>query len=216
MRSKTEPSQTAVSPCRIRKHQVGDGVKPEQINTGTGSVVGLNKCPERLDQVPFPVRRQDVLQCCPCCRLRRSHRCRGRQDLTLDTKVQHKLPRALTLAPRLTTPENLLLALTAILVPADVMILAVAEAPERALAATLATPARNAARSGGWAAALTDSADFPDSEVRAETPPTVFRTAVARASSSTTVPGMAARDAIDIARARTWPHDQPLTRGLLA
>jgi hypothetical protein len=98
-----------------------------------------------------------------------------------------------------TTPENLLLALTAILVPADVMILAVAEAPERALVATLATPARNAARSGGWAAALTDSADFPDSEVRAETPPTVFRTAVARASSSTTVPGMAARDAIDIA-----------------
>ena len=106
---------------------------------------------------------------------------------------------------RLTTPENLLLALTAILVPADVMILAVAEAPERALAATLATPARNAARSGGWAAALTDSADFPDSEVRAETPPTVFRTAVARASSSTTVPGMAARDAIDIA-AREHGH----------
>ena len=94
MRSKTEPSQTAVSPCRIRKHQVGDGVKPERVDTRTGSVVGLNKCPERLDQVPFPVRRQDVLQCCPCCRLRRSHRCVvGRIDTKVSTNCRERAGR---------------------------------------------------------------------------------------------------------------------------
>jgi len=30
-----EPSQTAVGPCRIRKHQVGDDVKPERIDPRT-------------------------------------------------------------------------------------------------------------------------------------------------------------------------------------
>ena len=101
--------------------------------------------------------------------------------------------------PNPTTPDIVPRAVMATLVRAAAAKSAVAAAPTRAFAATVATPARNAARAGGPAAAVTDVLAFPESEALADALPTVRRAAVARANSSTTVPGRVARDAADIA-----------------